>query len=118
MPKDYKQYPLLVLFAYIYKKPYDVTYFLKKNTLYSIFFAQVAAAAFEGINKKLLNLAFVKLLEIEEDLSFLQPILHQCIINFKPIKLSGFFQELLQPELIYPIKITDLLTGFHHPLEK
>ncbi len=63
---DEKQYPLMVLLTYLYVQPYPATNFLKQSNIYERFLSGITQVTFAGtIPRKIFNLAYIMLLEIE-----------------------------------------------------
>lgn len=76
----------MVLLTYLYVQPYPTTNFLKKNNIYEQFLAEVTKVTFAGaIPRKIFNLAYIMLLEIEENPVYIRQILLQCIQNLRQL---------------------------------
>lgn len=83
---EQKQYPLMVLLTYLYIQPYPTANFLKQLGIYEQFLTGITRVTFAGaIPRKIFNLAYIMLLEIEENPVYIRQILLQCIQNLRQL---------------------------------
>lgn len=84
MTESYKQYPLLIFLSYAYESPYQIVAYLKKKNVYQNFLEEVTKVKFEGqLPKKIIILALIRLVEIEEQLSTFKIIMEYCVKYLK-----------------------------------
>lgn len=82
--EETKQYPVMVLLTYLYMQPSLAVSFLKKYNIYEHFLSGVTKITFSsGLPRKVFNLAYIMLLEIEDNPLYIRQILLQCIHNLR-----------------------------------
>jgi hypothetical protein len=103
---EHKQYPVMVLLTYLYMQPYLAVNFLKKHALYESFLGWATKITFNGaLPRKIFNLAYIMLLEIEENPQYIRQIVLQCIHNLRQLNRRTRARLQLPPAEIRPRRL-------------